>query len=96
MYEQLEGAAKGFQLSPVVAHIYMEKFEEDALSSGFTEFIDITTPGLWRRYVDDMFVLLIHDTDKLEQFHNHLNQQHPQIQFTREEETTIKSVSWTS
>ena len=59
----------------------MENFERSALSS-----VKLT-PTMWRRYVDDTFILWPHDTDQLEEFHAHLNRQNPQIQFTREEET---------
>ena len=45
-YEQLEGAAMGSPVSPIVANIFMEHFEEIALDSRFR---------LWRRYVDDFF-----------------------------------------
>ena len=40
-------------------------------------------PTMWRRYVDDTFVLWPHSTEQLEKFHKHLNNQHPQIQFTK-------------
>ena len=43
-------------------------------------------PTMWRRYVDDTFVLWPHSTEQLEQFHKHLNNQHLQIQFTKEVE----------
>lgn len=43
---------------------------------------------MWLGYVDDTFVLWPHDIQKLEEFHTHLNNQHPQIQFTREEENS--------
>ena len=44
---------------------------------------------LWVRYVDDMFVIWPHGTDRLHSFHQHLNQQHPKIQFTVEEEKDV-------
>ena len=50
-YEQMEGAAMGNPLSPVVANIYMEHFEELALESA--EF----KPATWLRYVNDTFVI---------------------------------------
>ena len=80
-YEQLDGAAMGSPLSPVVANIFMESFEEQALHSYQVK------PKMWVRYVDDTFTVWPHGTTMLESFHNHLNQQHPNIQFTREEES---------
>ena len=32
-YEQLEGAAMGSPISPIVANLYMENFEEKAIST---------------------------------------------------------------
>ena len=79
-YEQVDGAAMGSPLSPVVANIYMERFEDEALSSA-----DLKPLMRWRD-VDDTFILWKHGSDALDKFHKHLNIQHPKIKFTREEE----------
>lgn len=79
-FEQIEGAAMGSPLSPIVANLYMESLEKRALETTAVK------PTIWRRYVDDTFVLWPHGSEKLEQFHKHLNSQHPQIQFTKEVE----------
>ena len=50
-YEQEEGAAMGNPLSPVVANIYMEHFEELAVESAEVK------PATWLCYVDDNFVV---------------------------------------
>ena len=78
-YEQRDGTAMGSPLSPVVANLYMEVFKKRALSSS------TLTPKLWLRYVDDTFVVWTHGRNTLDDFHSHLNAQHPSIQFTREE-----------
>ena len=41
-------------------------------------------------YVDDTFVLWPHGEDLLQAFHEHLNSQHPAIQFTMEMESEKK------
>ena len=69
----------GSPLSPIIANLYMEGFESKALASA------PSSPTMWLRYVDDTFVLWPHDANRLEEFHSHLNAQHPQIQFTKEE-----------
>ncbi|MGP1919436.1 MAG: hypothetical protein ACTS41_01600, partial [Candidatus Hodgkinia cicadicola] len=38
------------------------------------------------RYVDDAFVIWPYGEEELEQFHQHLNSIHPNIQFTKETE----------
>ena len=46
IYRQEEGLAMGLPLSPVLANIYMEYFEEMALGSTSLK------PSMWLRYVD--------------------------------------------
>ena len=47
-------------------------------------------PRLWCCYVDDTFVIWPHEHDELHHFHQHLNSQHPSIQFTMEKEKDRK------
>ena len=74
-YEQTEGAAMGSPLSPIIANLYMEAFEEKAINT--------SPPSLWRRFVDDTFVI-IKKTQK-ESFINHINSIDEKIQFTMED-----------
>ena len=78
-YDQSDGAAMGSPLSPVIANMYMEHLEETALRTAPLQ------PTLWIRYVDDTFVIWPHGHNELRRFHEHINQQHPNIQFTIEE-----------
>ena len=78
-YKQVDGVAMGSPVSPVVADIFMEDFEELALSSS------PVTPRFYKRYVDDTFTIL--PTDKITIFLNHLNSINPKIQFTMELES---------
>ncbi|XP_072173825.1 uncharacterized protein [Diadema setosum] len=68
----------GSPLSPIIANIFMEHFETQALQSSPTR------PSLWLCYVDDTFVIWPHSRSELDLFLRHLNQQHPNIQFTME------------
>ena len=77
-YEQIEGAAMGSPLSPVVANLFMETLEERALATATLQ------PKTWLRYVDDTFVIWPHGQQALGEFHTHQNQD---IQFTMEEES---------
>ena len=49
--EQFEGAAMGSPVSPIVANLYVEYFEQKALST------PPQPPRFWHRYVDDTFVI---------------------------------------
>ena len=75
-YEQVEGAAMGSPLSPIVANIYMENFEVEAIRSA------PNPPQFWKRYVDDTFTIL--QSSKREEFLEYLNFIDQHIQFTAE------------
>lgn len=80
-YEQVSGAAMGSPLSPVVASIFMEAFEQQVLGSFHLQ------PKCWFRYVDDTFVIWPHGRDSLGEFLSFLNSQHQDIRFTMEIES---------
>ena len=73
---QVQGAAMGSPISPLIANIFMEEFEVQALQS-FP-----SPPSLWLRFVDNTFVIgkAEHSQDLLQ----HINNQDPHIQFTVE------------
>ena len=75
-FEQVEGAAMGSPLSPIVANIYMQHFEARALET------QTHNPCLWKSFVDDTFVIL--ETSYKEEFFQHLNGIEEKIQFTAE------------
>ncbi len=79
VYQQVEGLPMGSPLSPIVANLYMESFEQHALDT-FSH-----PPRIWRRYVDDTFVVI--NKDQQDAFLVHLNSRHPAIQFTVEAES---------
>ena len=49
IYEQTEGVAMGSPLSPIVANLFMEDFEEKTINSLPQK------PRWWLRFVDDVF-----------------------------------------
>ena len=76
-YKQTQGTAMGSPVSPVVANLYMEFFDHSILTSA------VNPPGLWRRYVDDTFVIL--QQSHREEFLQHINFVDPSIHFSTEE-----------
>ena len=75
-YEQVKRAAMGSLVNPIVANLYMEHFEREALWSASNP------PRFWFRYVDDTWVIQqrVHKQEFLE----HMNSIDPAIKFTVE------------
>ena len=77
-YIQREDATMGSPVSPIIANLFMENFEEKAISSFHTP------PRYWGRYVDDTMVII--DRSQVDNFTKHLNSVHNSIKFTIEHE----------
>lgn len=84
IYEQVDGVAMGSPLSPIIANIYMEHFEEMVLQSSPIK------PRWWKIYVGDTNVCWPHGLNKLEFFHKHINRIVPYISFTIELESSTQ------
>ncbi|KAL9978901.1 hypothetical protein ACROYT_G016485 [Oculina patagonica] len=72
----------GSPVSAVIANLYMESFEEQAIASSSYK------PKIWKRYVDDTFTIL--DRENVDSFLQHLNKQQHSIYFTMETENDSK------
>ncbi len=71
----------GSPVSPLVANMFMQWFEETAICTFPHEIT------LWKRYVDGTIVVLMDEL--LEDFTVHIYAIYPAIQFTREEEEAV-------
>ena len=77
LYEQTEGTAMGSPISPLVANLFMEDLEVQAIRTS------TTPPTLWKRFVDDTFTII--KKNNRDSFLQQLNSIHPNIKFTCEE-----------
>ena len=76
-YDQIDGVAMGSPLGPVLANIFMCRFEEKWVLSGQV------CPSFWYRYVDDTFTMF-ENKDTANGFLQYLNSRHNSIKFTIE------------
>ena len=78
-YRQIDGVAMGSPLGPLLADIFMAKLERNQMSELISNF------AYYVRFVDDTFVLC-NERASTRQILKQLNQCHPAIKFTVEEE----------
>jgi len=85
------GTAMGSPVSPLVANLFMEYLEQKLLDTAPMEL----KPGLWKRYVDDIFeVVKKSSVEGLIEFLNNLDDS-GSIKFTYEMESEGKLPFWT-
>ena len=77
----------GSPISPLIANIFMEEFEVQALQSS------PNPPSMWLRFVDDTFV--INRTEHSQQLLQHINNQDPHIQLQWNLHSKDPFLSWT-
>ena len=75
-YHQISGTALGTKLVPSNANLFMTKFEENHV------YTYPLQPTLWKRFIDDIFMIWPHGMNSLLEFIKHLNTVHPTIKFT--------------
>ena len=81
IYKQIDGVTLEYPLRPTLANAFLCFHEQIWLNECPDEF----KPAYYRRYVDDIFVLLL-SPDHLKKFKNYLNSKHRNIRFTCEKE----------
>ena len=68
----------GTKLAPSFANLFMGDFEEKFV---YTYKLQ---PFLWKRFIDDIFIIWTHGAEELSNFVSHLNSCHRTIKFTSE------------
>ena len=77
-YLQIFGPAMGSKLAPAYANVFMGQLEANILANSHLK------PILYRRFIDDIFLLWPHSEEELDQFITHMNGANSSIQFTFE------------
>ena len=77
-YLQISGTAMGTRCAPNYAIIFMAELEEKFLSTLTLK------PRIWKRFIDDIFIIWSHGENELQKLLEQLNQFHPTIKFTEE------------
>ena len=72
---QVGGTAMGTRLAPSYANLFMDYFERHHVYTYHTQ------PLLWKRYIDDIFMLWDKGVNELQNFIEHLNNCLPSIKF---------------
>ena len=85
MYSQIDGLGMGLPLGPTFANIFLSFHEKSWIDECPLDF----KPVLYRRYVDDCFILFS-SRDHVQKFLNYLNSKHSSIKFTSELEQNYK------
>ena len=89
-YHQLSGTAMGTKLATSYSNLFMTKFEDKYV------FTYPLQPQLWKRFIDDIFLIWPHGRNSLTKFIGHLNTVHPTIRFTSDiSETEISFLDLT-
>ena len=76
IYKQIKGTAMGTKCAPAFAGIFMHQLEQQFLEDAPLK------PSLYRRYIDDIFLIWPHCEDSLKQLLTSLNEAHHSIKFT--------------
>lgn len=86
LYHQVQGTAMGTRMAPNYAIIFMHQLETSLLNNYHLK------PKVWKRFIDDIFMIWNHGAEELDTFLAYLNNAHPTIKFTSE--TSNNSLSF--
>ena len=75
-YLQVGGTAMDMALAPNYANLFMDKFRTKTLEQYPLK------PLIWKRFIDDIFMIWTHGEQELHKFVEYLNSIHPTIKFT--------------
>lgn len=75
---QIIGIAMGTKAAVAIANIFMHFFEDKHIFKND----ELLKPILYKRFIDDIFMIWTHGPDTLNNFIQHLNTVHPTIKFT--------------
>ena len=78
-FRQVDGVAMGSPLGPALANMFLSHHEVSWIKNCPSTF----SPKFYKRYVDDIFVLM-HSEENLLSFLGYMNTKHPNISFTHE------------
>ena len=78
---QIHGTAMGTPFAPNFANIFMDRCETHLLASAPEQ----KKPLIWKRFIDDIFLVWTHGEESLTKFLDHCNQGPPTIKFTSEQ-----------
>ena len=76
-YLQLMGTAMGSSFAPNYANIFMDRVEQQILTTA----PENNKPLIWKRYIDDIYVIWTKGEEALCAFHDHMNSLYDTIQF---------------
>ena len=75
-FQQAGGTSMGTGFAPIYANIFMTDFEETTIRGYHLK------PLIWKRFIDDIFMIWTHGKDELDKFVEYLNSLHRSIKFT--------------
>jgi hypothetical protein len=87
-YIQIQGTAMGTKMAPTYANLTLAFLEEtlyDNMREKYTAEFAGHFERHWKRYIDDCFIIWDNSLDKVETLHAELNNLHPKLHFTMEQ-----------